>query len=395
MGEVKPIIKYIIENNKKLQERGQYPVTIGIEGGAGIGKTSLLDTIAKELDCNYISINLSNITEPSDLVGYPIKEHYCCKGDECKWVPSELLESFAKAGWEMTEETRMSYAIPSWLKDIDLSKPTILNMDDFSRCQPTVNQAVMSLTSRQEYISWKLPKNSTIVLSSNPDNGEYQVTSMDQAQKSRYINFKVKFDIDSWADWAERAGIDGRAINFLIQNWRELMDNSKGESKVNARNFTMFANTISGIPEWNKTESLALILQIASGCFLDDDDVVGSLFTTFINNKLDRLLTPEEIATKDWKWLKSKFIEQVYDGDQYRADIASILTTRFMNFSKVWFDDGKDPDVIVNRIIEIVKSDKMILSEDLIFAMTKELYNYNRAKCRKMLQCPELIKKLI
>ena len=98
MGEVKPIIKYIIENNKKLQERGQYPVTIGIEGGAGIGKTSLLDTIAKELDCNYISINLSNITEPSDLVGYPIKEHYCCKGDECKWVPSELLESFAKAG---------------------------------------------------------------------------------------------------------------------------------------------------------------------------------------------------------------------------------------------------------------------------------------------------------
>lgn len=37
LGEAKPIIKYIIKNNKKLQERGQYPVAINIEGIAGIG----------------------------------------------------------------------------------------------------------------------------------------------------------------------------------------------------------------------------------------------------------------------------------------------------------------------------------------------------------------------
>lgn len=37
LGEVKPIINYIIENNKVLQKNGQFPVTINIEGHAGIG----------------------------------------------------------------------------------------------------------------------------------------------------------------------------------------------------------------------------------------------------------------------------------------------------------------------------------------------------------------------
>lgn len=46
LGEVKPIINYIIENNKVLQKNGQFPVTINIEGHAGIGKTAVLEEIA-------------------------------------------------------------------------------------------------------------------------------------------------------------------------------------------------------------------------------------------------------------------------------------------------------------------------------------------------------------
>ena len=37
LSEVKPIIKYIIENNKKLQEKGRVPVAINLQGEAGIG----------------------------------------------------------------------------------------------------------------------------------------------------------------------------------------------------------------------------------------------------------------------------------------------------------------------------------------------------------------------
>lgn len=164
LKEIKPILKYIIENNKKIQENGQFPVGICLEGLSGIGKSSVLDQIAKEIDANYIKISLSNICEPSELIGYPIKEHLVCKNGECKWIPSELLEAFSRSGWELTEETRMGYAIPAWLKGLDESKPTIFNLDDFTRANSSIQNSIMEIINRQEYISWKLPKNSTVVL---------------------------------------------------------------------------------------------------------------------------------------------------------------------------------------------------------------------------------------
>ena len=67
LGEVKPIINYIIENNKVLQKNGQFPVTINIEGHAGIGKTAVLEEIANELGANFIKLNLAQLTESSEM----------------------------------------------------------------------------------------------------------------------------------------------------------------------------------------------------------------------------------------------------------------------------------------------------------------------------------------
>lgn len=255
----------------------------------------------------------------------------------------------------------------------------------------------MEIIYKKEYISWKLPKNSNIILSTNPNNGDYSVSSFDEAQASRFITFNVKFSADAWAEWAERQKMDDRAINFLLTYHHELMDNSVSkQSKVNARNYTMFANTISGIDDWSTLENLAFILQIASGCFLDDDDVVGGLFTTFISNKLDKLLSPEDLVLKDWKFVKRTLENQLYDGEQYRADIASVITTRFVNYSLIYLgQSGSKTDVITNRIIDIIDNDKLLLSEDLIFSLVKTLNKTYPGKCNKLLLNPKLAQKLI
>lgn len=200
LSEVKPIIKYIIENNKTLQEKGQHPVSINICGEAGLGKTSIMEQIASELDMPFVKINLAQISDPAELCGWPIKEHYICKPDgDCKWVTAEVIDAYAKAGWEITDETRMSYAIPAWLKNAGDDRGILLVLDDFSRCTNQVAQSVMEITCRQEYLSWKLPFGSTVLLTTNPDNGDYQVTSFDEAQKTRFVSFDVKWDINSWA----------------------------------------------------------------------------------------------------------------------------------------------------------------------------------------------------
>lgn len=317
--------------------------------------------------------------------------------DQCIWVPSEAIDEFIKNGWTLTEETRMGYAVPQWLKGLDLSKKTIFLADDANRANPQILQAFMEICDRQEYISWKLPAKTTVLLSLNPDDSSYNVSSFDEAQKTRFITFNVKFDLDSWAKWAEENELDSRAINFLLSYSYELMDRSVAkEAKVNARNYTMFSNIISGIDDWSKPANLATILQIASGCFLDDDDIVGGLFTTFIGNKLDKLLTPEELITKDWKYVKHELEKCLYDGKNYRADIGSIITTRFINYSLHYFSKkGSKTDLVINRILDLIDNDQVLLTEDLIYNLARTLNDKYPVKCNKLLLNPKILAKLV
>lgn len=361
-------------------------------------KTAIVRQIAKELDANFIFLSLSQLTDPAELCGWPVKEHYVCKDDECCWITGELIDAYTKAGYHMTDETRMGYAIPAWLKGLDENKLTICVLDDYTRATSTVLQAAMSITYEQEYISWKLPKNTTVILTTNPDDSGsgYSVSGLDEAQQTRFVSFDVVWDKDSWAEYAERQGVDGRAISFLLLNSSELMDRSKTkEAKINARSYMMFANLIAGIPDWSNPKSLAMIMQMASGCFLDPDDIVGGLFTQFIANKLDKLISPEELVTGKWETVKKTLEEQLYDGDNYRADIASVVTTRFVNYSLHHFEKGGDSKTVITRILELVENDKILLTEDLLFSCIKTLNRQYPTRANVLLLNPKIAKKLI
>ncbi|MBO7693465.1 MAG: zeta toxin family protein [Methanobrevibacter sp.] len=73
LDEFKDDIKYLIKNNKNLIEQGKKPIAIGIEGSAGLGKTSILQQIADEIGYGYVRLNLAELEEVSDLTGFPIK----------------------------------------------------------------------------------------------------------------------------------------------------------------------------------------------------------------------------------------------------------------------------------------------------------------------------------
>lgn len=358
-------------------------------------KSAILEQLAKELDCNFVKINPSNMSEPGELLGYPQREYYICKDDECKWITQDLIEGFSKAGWTITEETRMSYAIPAWLKEFNTKKPNILLIDDWTRAQNNIIQSLYEVIYRQEYLSWKLPPNSHVLLTSNPDSGDYVVTSIDEAASSRMVTFNIKFDAEVWARYADSIGMENSCINFMLLYHHELMNRKQGHSKVNARNYTMFANLIAGIPNWQSVESQALILQIASGCFLDDNDIVGGLFTQFVSNKLDKLIPPEELVLGEWNTVKRKLKDQLYDDTNYRADIANVVTTRFINFASKWLEDGNDVKVIIDRILDIIDSETQLLSEDLLFCLVKTINIQHRDKCARMILNPKISKRLM
>jgi len=311
LNEFESVFEYLLGQNKKLTEQGLTPIAIGVEGEAGIGKTSLIEQVANRRGMTLCKINLAQLEEVGDLTGYPQKEYLTkwVKKDGSigqAWCTDEQLKK-APAGVKISDKVRMGYAKPAWLPTQENPNGTICLLDDYTRANPLFMQACMELINTGQYISWSLPKNTTVVLTTNPDNGEFSVSSLDSAQKTRFVNFSLKLDVKEWAAWAESQHIDGRAINFALFYGEELFGKHGGIQTINPRAYTTFCKAISGIEDWESAKGLPLILQISMGCFLNDtDNIVGGLFTTFINRRLDKLIEPQEMLSGKWETVEPK-----------------------------------------------------------------------------------------
>lgn len=397
LAEATDLLEFIIKQNYNLASENKKTTAIEFIGESGIGKTSALLDIAKKLDMYCVKLNLAQIEELGDLIGYPIKEYYMCSPEGiCEWIASDVLEHYISAGYKLHEnQSRMSYALPSWVPREENPNGTLLLLDDFNRADPRMIQATMELIDRGQYVSWSLPPKTTIVLSSNPDNGDYSVSTLDNAQKTRYMSFSVDFDIEVWAKWAEFEGLDSRTINFALSN-PEIFKKQGGVQTVNARSYTTFANTIAGFKDFSTRETLSKILNIASGCFTNENNTVGTLFTAFIANKLDKLTSPKEMLLTGWDTLKVELTSCLYDGNNYRADIANVLSTRFLNYVEFYFDQPNcKSDVVIKRMLDFIDSDVVLLSEDLIFHLVKNLTTKYPQRTNKLLMNPKVISKLL
>lgn len=402
LNEFKEVFTYLLDNNKHLEDNNLRPIAVGVEGEAGIGKTSLIEAIAKERGMTICKINLAQLEEIGDLIGMPIKEYEVAwiengQIKDKRWMPENQTKNL-DLRLKLTGRVRMSYAPPAWLPADENPNGTIVFLDDYTRANSMFMQATMEIINTASYISWKLPKYTSIVLSSNPDDGQFSVTSLDNAQKTRFINFNLKLNIEDWAKWAEEAEIDGRAINFELLYGDEIFKKHNNVQTVNPRSYTTFCKAISGLKDWNKPETLALILQISKGCFLNDkDNIIGNLFTTFIANKLDRLIQPKDMIELKWDTLEPKMKNCVYDNGQFRPEIASVLTIRFMNYVLHLFGTkgGIKESVVYDRILEIVENDEMLFSEDLIFHLVKSLVTKYPGRTGKLLMNAKIRNKIV
>jgi hypothetical protein len=307
------------------------------------------------------------------------------KGNQVKkigiWVDELAVSEYFKNGYKMTGKNRMSYCAPEWIAD--KKEGGILLLDDFNRADQRFLQATMELIDRQTYISWSLPKDWHIILTSNPDNGDYMVNSIDAAQKTRYITANLKFDVNVWARWAEESGIDTRCINFLLMH-PELIT-----TETNARSITTFFNAISSFESFQ--DNLSLIQMIGEGSV---GDAFASMFTVFINNKLDRLVTPKDLLTHDNEsYILGELNSCIGSGDNYRADIASTLATRLSNYALVYAKDNTVTQKITDRMISLCTKD--YFTNDLKYLIVRTVFNGNKQKFNKMMMDPNIIKMTI
>lgn len=204
--------------------------------------------------------------------------------------------------------------------------------------------------------------------------------------------------MDAWTQWAERANVDGRCINFVMSYSDELFNaDEEGNRICNPRSFVMFANMISGVKDWDDAESLSFIQTIAKGCFKDEGNRFASMFASFLRNKMHLLIQPKDMLLGGWDRIHSTLDSTVYDSTgQYRPDIASLLERRFSNYVNAWLEsDEKTPiSKVKDRILDFIKTEetggRRLFTKDQFLHMIKSITSEHKNQTNKLLFEPKI-----
>lgn len=382
-ADIKEMVKTLVSTNDRLVKDNQKRISLEIIGEAGLGKTSIVHQVGREMGKKVIKVNLSQLDELGDLVGFPIKEFEVAKKDDQgtkkRWVNEKTVDQMVNNGWVLTNKSRMGYALPEWLVN-NQADPNgcILLIDDYSRAQARFMQATMEIIDRGQFYSWELPANWTVLLTSNPPDSNYLVAATDVAQQTRYISVNMMFDKEMWAAWAENQEIDGRCINFVLHN-PEVIEEGLAHG-VNPRSMVNFFNAIRYIDDFSTAESLKQIRLFGEASI---GQWPAGLFVSFINNNLDKLPKVEFILyDKDWKRVEQSLASVIGRGSNRKGAIAYVLSNRVINRSIKHANEGTVEDSFIDRLEELITSE--IFGVDVSYNLTKKIHSANTQKFGKL-----------
>ena len=339
-----------------LQTPGERPTPVCIWALHGIGKTELVRDLAQARGCHFVYIAPAQFEEMGDLIGMPQIAADPIKGDVTRFVAPE---------WVPRQEG-----------------PGILLLDDVNRADDRILRGIMQLLQNYEMVSWTLPRQWLIVLTANPDGGDYSVTTLDDAMLTRMLHITMQFDAKAWARWAERAGIDERGMHFVL-SYPELVNGKR----TTPRSLVQFFQAIRHLD--NLREHLPLLKLLGEACL---DEPTTHAFLTFVNLNLDRLPTPEEIlGTADFEAVHLRLARLVNDGDTKRLDILSVIVTRLVNYLLLRPQEPTPAEI--GHLKQFILLE--LLPNDLRLSMAQELTRSKRPALMGLYGVPEIGKLLL
>lgn len=254
--------------------------------------------------------------------------------------------------------------------------------------QPYIMQAVMNLVLFGKFGNWELPKGAQIILLDNPDSGEYNVTSLDQAQLTRFLNYKVKGNIDSWVKWASAKGIHEECINFLYKTpeAREKANDTITDIP-SFRVWTMFFNRISHIRNLNDPSYFDEIQRAAVGSI---GSRMMNIFKLFVDNNLGSIPSLYEVfSTNVSTGAASKMLKDaIFVDGQVRNDIKGLLGLRLIGYC---YNQKNLDNNFMNKFDAFAKEG--IITVDVILRIFKDLRTSNPTISSKLIgSCPSISK---
>ncbi len=194
INKLKELIKIIL---KTLWEEDSYITTeyssssmlippIMIWGAPGVGKSTAIRELSKELNIGFIDVRLAQ-REPVDMRGLPVPDE-----NSVKWLVSDE--------WPRNKDSR-----------------GIIMFDELTAADKTLQVAAYEfILDRKLGNLYNVPNGWYIVAAGNRVEDRAVSCAMSSALANRFLHVEVAPEVDSFLHWANKSNLHQAVINFIL-----------------------------------------------------------------------------------------------------------------------------------------------------------------------------------
>lgn len=204
IGQAKKAVKAAVKTYLLKNEEGLYEIPtmqrlpIYLEGPVGIGKTEMVEQVARETDLGFVSYSITHHTRNS-LLGLPVIRELTDGRKYTEYTVSEVIAAIEASIQSGKEEG-------------------ILLLDEFNCMSDTVMPIMLSFLQNKKIGEHKLPDGWILVLCGNPSEYNKSARAFDMATLDRVRKIQVVSELEDYLDFATKQKIHPAIIDYLKIN---------------------------------------------------------------------------------------------------------------------------------------------------------------------------------
>lgn len=261
--EAKQEVKNTITAYLKKDEMGDYEIAVErqrpilLMGPPGIGKTAIMEQVAKELGINLVSYTITHHTRQS-AIGLPFISKKEYDGRE----------------YSVTEYT-MSEIIASVYDQIEKSgiHEGILFLDEINCVSETLAPTMLQFLQYKKFGNHKVPEGFVIVTAGNPPEYNKSVRDFDIVTLDRVKRIFIEEDYNAWREYAYKADIHGSIMSYLEikkKNFYNIVSDVEGKRFVTARGWEDLSHVMKVYEELRIPVTKDFVIQ-----YLQDEEIAN------------------------------------------------------------------------------------------------------------------------
>jgi hypothetical protein len=251
-------------------------ITVTLWGQPGIGKTDIINEIAKRLDANLITV-LASQSEPVDIQGLP---NVSPCGNYFDYIPPR---------WGAIASGSF---VPEEYKD----KPLILFFDDVvngeDQTLAALYKVVFENKARGGFTEWV-----RVMMAGNREEDECNVRPMPTALSNRDLDIYVEPSVDDWLEWSFKNDVHPLCRGFIkhfpqsLNTFKEALETQETKSYATPRSWEIFSKAFKALEASGAGDDNTVRLAAQGTLGIS----VASTFHGFLRCRQD-LVSPEEIV---------------------------------------------------------------------------------------------------